>query len=89
MEIYTTKLPRWWFFRPWHHCKRLHQALIAVTVLSNSRADRLFEAEQKEYNVLKERDRAIILANKWRHKFESRFDYLNDVYNYENKNKNL
>jgi hypothetical protein len=74
MEIYTSKLPRWWFLRPWYHCRRLHQALIAVTNLSNSRADLLFDASEKQYNILKDRDRAIILANKWRYKYESKTD---------------
>ena len=89
MTVYTDKLPRLWFFRPWHHARKLHQALIAVASYSKSQQALTDKLEQQIEDLSRERDRSIILANKYRYKFEARFDYLNDVYNYESKNKNL
>ena len=89
MTVYTDKLPRLWFLRPWHHVRQLHQALIAVASYSKSQQTLADKLEQQIDDLSRERDRSIILANKYRYKFESRFNYLSDVYDYENKNKNL
>ena len=85
MTLYTNKLPRLWFLRPWHHVRRLHAALMAVASYSKTQQALIDAHEQHEDDLRLSRDRAIVLANKWRYKYESRFEYLSDVYDYENK----
>jgi len=91
MKYYTRTLPRFWWINPWTHVKHMHKALVAMQEYIQAQEtciDDIEEMQSKQIDELAlERDRAIILANKYRYKFESRFDYLNDVYNYENKNK--
>jgi hypothetical protein len=87
MTYYTDKLPRLWFLRPWHHVRQLHQALMAIASYSKTQQALIESYETHETDLIRERDRAIILANKYRYKFEARFDYIKDVYDYENKNK--
>ena len=85
MTVYTDKLPRLWFLRPWHHARTLHAALMAVASYSKTQQALIDAHEQHEDDLRLARDRAIVLANKYRYKYESRFEYLSDVYDYENK----
>lgn len=91
MKYYTHTLPRFWWINPWMHVKHMHKALVAMQAYIQSQEhciDDIEEMQSKQMDQLaRERDSAIIQSNKWRYKFEARFEYLNDVYNYENKNK--
>lgn len=85
MNIYTDKLPRLWFLRPWHHVRQLHKALMAVASYSKTQDTLINTYIKHEDDLRRDRDRAIILANKYRYKYESRFDYFNEVLKSEDK----
>ena len=65
-------LPPLWWLRPWTTSLRLQSHLSAVNDLLARNIQRAEEAQQQAEAMNRERDRAIIQANKWRFKYEER-----------------
>ena len=73
MNLYRT-LPKFWFLRPWYHCKRLHLAVQAINQYGISNEKLVDKLETDIEELERSKNHWIILANKYRYKYESKHE---------------